>query len=321
MLRSIRRESWLAAAIVLVALASCGTGDQRLAPSPSGSISTSPVGGSWVARADMPVPRTHAARAVVEGVTYVIGGLVRGGGSTDSVLIFDPRSNRWTEASPLPVALDHSAAASIGRDIYVFGGGFERPTASVYRFTVGSIGWTKLADMPEPRAAGAAVELDGRIYVVGGFTTGSQLLPTAWMYEPATARWQSIPHLATPRQHVAAATFMHEACVAGGYVNAASPLTTFEYYSPASNNWRALQPMLSRASDFDAVAIADSFITIGDDVQVFRNGGWRLGPTLPVKRFGLVAAAVDGTVYALGGAPRAPAADGLVDAWTPPSAP
>jgi len=269
----------------------------------------------------MPLPRTHAARTAVDGIVYVIGGLVRGGGSTVSVLAFDPRSNRWSQATSLPVAADHSAAASIGREIYVFGGGFERPTASAYRFTVGSNAWMRLADMPEPRAAGAAVELEGRIYVVGGFTTGGQLLATAWAYEPATGRWQSIAPVPTPRQHIAAAAFMHEACVAGGYVSAASALTTFECYSPASNSWRALQPMLSRASDFDAVAIADSFITVGDDVQVFRNGVWRLGPSLPVKRFGLVAAAVDGTVYALGGAPRAPAADGLVDAWTPPSAP
>jgi len=269
----------------------------------------------------MSLPRTHAARSVVDGVVYVIGGLVRGGGSTDSVLVFDPRSNRWTEAPRLPVAMDHSAAASIAGDIYVFGGGFERPTASVYRLTVGSGAWTRLADMPEPRAAGAAVEFDGRIFVVGGFTSGGQLLSTAWLYEPATGRWQGIMPIPTPRQHVAAAVLIREVCVAGGYASPASALTTFECYSPTSNTWRPLQPMLRRATDFDAVAIADSFITIGDDIQVFRNGAWRLGPTLPVKRFGLVAAAVDGTVYALGGGPRVPAADGLVDAWTPPAAP
>lgn len=269
----------------------------------------------------MPLPRTHAARTVVDGTVYVIGGLVRGAGSTDSVLAFDPRSNRWAQLSSLPVATDHSAAASIGRDIYIFGGGFERPTAAVYRFTVGSVAWTRLGDMPEPRAAGAAVETDGRIYVVGGFTTGGQILGSVWSYEPATGRWQSIAPIPTPRQHAAAAAIMHEVCVAGGYVNAASALATFECYSPASNSWRVLQPMLNRASDFDAVAIADSFITVGDDIQVFRSGTWRFGPSLPVRRFGLVAAAIDGTVYALGGAPRVPAADGLVDAWTPPSAP
>jgi len=269
----------------------------------------------------MPLPQTHAARTVVDGIVYVMGGLVRGGGSTDSVLAFDPRSSHWTQAISLPVATDHSAAASIGRDIYVFGGGFERPTASVYRFTVGTAVWTRLADMPEPRAAGAAVELDGRIYVAGGFTTGRELLTTVWGYEPATGRWQGLAPLPTARQHVAAAAIAHEICVAGGYVDAAAPLATFECYSLASNSWRPLQPMLSRASDFDAVATADSFIAVGDDVQVYRNGSWRLGPTLPVKRFGLVAAAVDGTVYALGGAPRVPAADGLVDAWSPPAAP
>ena len=269
----------------------------------------------------MPLPRTHAARAVVDGIVYVIGGLVRGGGSTDSVLAFDPRSSRWSQAPSLPVATDHSAAASIGRDIYLFGGGFDRPTGSVYRLTVGSAAWTRLPDMPEPRAAGAAVELERRIYIAGGFTSGRQLVATAWGYEPSTGRWQSIAPIPTPRQHIAADAIAHEVCVAGGYADAAAPLATFECYSPPSNSWRALQPMPRRATDFGAVAIAESFITVGDDVQVFRNGVWRLGPSLPVKRFGLVAASVDGTVYAIGGAPRVSAADGLVDAWTPPTTP
>jgi N-acetylneuraminic acid mutarotase len=269
----------------------------------------------------MPLPRTHAARAVIDGIAYVIGGLTRGGGSTDSVVAFDPRTNRWTRVPSLPVATDHSAAAAIGRDIYVFGGGFEQPTASVYRFTVGSLGWTRLGDMPEPRAAGAAVETDGRIFVAGGFTSGGQILASAWSYEPSSGRWQSIAPIPTPRQHVAAAAITREVCVAGGYARADDTLRTFECYSPAMNSWRALQPMPNRASDFDAVAIADSFITVGDDIQVFRNGAWSFGPSLPVKRFGLVAAAVDGTIYALGGAPRAAAADGLVDAWTPLRAP
>jgi N-acetylneuraminic acid mutarotase len=269
----------------------------------------------------MPLPATHAARTVVDGVVYVIGGLVRGGGSTNSVLAFDPRANRWTRVAPLPVATDHAAAASIDRDIYLFGGGFERPTAAVYRFNLDTVAWTRLADMPEPRAAGAAVELDGRVYVVGGFTTDRQVLSTAWGYEPTTGRWQSIAPIPTPRQHAAAAAFRREVCVAGGYVNAPSAFATFECYSPAANSWRALQPMLSPASDFDAVAVADAFVTVGDEIQVFRNGTWRLGPSLPVKRFGLVAAAVDGTVYAVGGAPRVPAADGLVNAWAPPIAP
>jgi N-acetylneuraminic acid mutarotase len=252
---------------------------------------------------------------------YVIGGLVRGGDSTDSVIAFDARSNHWMHVGSLPVAIDHSAAASTGRDIYVFGGDFQHPIASVYRLSIGSLAWTKLPDMPEPRAAGVAVEANGRIYVLGGFTTGGQVLSTAWDYEPTTGRWQTIAPTLTPRQHSAAAAISGEICVAGGYARAGERLSTFECYSPVSDSWRALQPMPIRASDFDAVAVADSFITVGDDIQVFRNGVWRLGPSLPVRRFGLVAAAVDGTVYALGGAPRVSAADGLVDAWTPPSAP
>jgi hypothetical protein len=48
-------------------------------------------------------------------------------------------------------------------------------------------------------------------------------------------------------------------------------------------------------------------------VQVFDGTRWWLGPPLLVPRFGVAVASVDGALLVIGGGPRKPAPDGIVE--------
>ena len=61
--------------------------------------------------------------------------------------------------------------------------------------------WTKGTRMPSSRTEVAAVVSGGKIYVIGGFKKGSDLVEE---YDPSTDRWRRRASLPFPLQHVGA---------------------------------------------------------------------------------------------------------------------
>jgi N-acetylneuraminic acid mutarotase len=58
--------------------------------------------------------------------------------------------------------------------------------------------------MPTPRGEVAAAELDGKVYVVGGFDGTGATSDAVEVYDPATDTWTQAPPLPEPRHHAAA---------------------------------------------------------------------------------------------------------------------
>ena len=52
--------------------------------------------------------------------------------------------------------------------------------------------------MPGPRAAGAAVDFGGRIFVVGG-AEGNRLVAPTYEYNVSTRQWRTLAAIPTPR--------------------------------------------------------------------------------------------------------------------------
>jgi len=119
--------------------------------------------------------------------------------------------------------------------------------------------------------------------------------------------------LPTPREHLAVTAFRGSVCAMGGHVGDGKAIAVTECYDPATNRWASLAPMPKAASDFDAAVVADAIWTVGDDVQVFDGSRWWRGPSLKTPRFGLAVASIGSSLYAIGGSPRTPAPDGLVE--------
>ena len=153
--------------------------------------------------------------------------------------------------------------------------------------------WEVRAPMLEARQEVAVAELDGRMYVVGGFRAsppGTQLpvepVATVEVYDPATDTWEFVAPLPTPLHHTAAVGVDGRLYVMGGWPDFfATVIDTVFVYDPSEDEWDTRAPM-------------------------------------PTARAGLAVAELDGILYAAGGMPPEresdfAAYDPVADEWTP----
>ena len=73
----------------------------------------------WSVKADLPVLRDSAACAVVDGELWLMGGLNRALGETDSVFVYDIESDSWAAGPALPQKL-RGCAAVHEEKVYLF---------------------------------------------------------------------------------------------------------------------------------------------------------------------------------------------------------
>src|SRR6202158_245299 len=118
-----------------------------------------------------------------------------------------PSGSGWTINSPIPepmgVAQGATVASTDGSWIYHIGGitGAMTPTKKVRVYWIADDTWSDAADIPVTtgiRTFGAAVELNGFIYVFGGVNeTG--VLDTTWIYDEAKDAWSQGANMPGPR--------------------------------------------------------------------------------------------------------------------------
>src|SRR5439155_14766199 len=96
--------------------------------------------------------------------------------------------------------------------------------------------WTTGATMPSSRTEVAVAEVNGKIYVVGGFGGERELE----IYDPPADRWSrgaAIPHAL---HHAAAVGLAGKLYVVGGFVEGWTPTDGVHEYDPANDRWRRL---------------------------------------------------------------------------------
>src|SRR5262249_4794347 len=141
-----------------------------------GSVATWQAGApSWSTLADsMTTPRDEHASATIGGKIYLLGGESGpAAGEIDAFEYYQPGTAGWHTLQAMPTARKMFAAAVIGSRLYGFGG--SRWNSAGIRFTnvvevydTATPGWSQVASMPTGRFEHAAVELGGKIYVIGG---------------------------------------------------------------------------------------------------------------------------------------------------------
>lgn len=173
-------------------------------------------------------------------------------------------AQKLSRAAPFPEASEELYGIGAGGKFYVFGGlaaGW-KPKGLVYEYDQAKDTWTKKKNMPIPSHHIALAELNGKIYVIGGFKYPDSG-PTAWQpmdnvfeYDPAADTWKALAPLPGKRGAPAATVHEGKIYVIGGaglhpgstetVVHPARPhraLSTNEVYDPASNTWQSRQPM------------------------------------------------------------------------------
>lgn len=163
----------------------------------------------------------------------------------------------WSSAPPMLHARAAHAVVATADAIYALAGTGAvsgAPVLSVERFD--GTTWSEEALLPgNGLNAPAAVALDGKIYLIGGFGTTTNV-PTGQVrtYDTSTRRWSTAASLPSARGGHGAAVLDGLIHVAGGG-NSQRTLADHSVFDPAANRWMARAP-LPRAEGSPALAVA-----------------------------------------------------------------
>jgi hypothetical protein len=259
----------------------------------------------WETRAGIAMPRDDFGIVTIDGRIWVLGGMTgERGNRLDTIEIYDPALDLWTDGPKMTSGRSSFRAVAIGRTIYVFGGAsvetFGIATAEALDTTTGE--WRTLPPLPTPRFGHAVVELNGLIYVIGGYS-GGKGIGTVNTFDPATNAWRTVDSLPNPRYNLSAVALDGKIYALGGWLNDA-PSTVMEVYDPATNAWTVGPAMPEAMSNFGATVLEGRIYAMHHtDGQAFypRTGRWLSATEMPTTRHGQGMATVGEAFYAIGG--------------------
>ena len=249
--------------------------------------------GQWEPSVPFPMPMEEPVGVNVDNKLYVIQGLTDGGFQPMGVVyVFDPAAKVWTKKAEMPEPhVHHGMTAVANGKIYVFGGFMRpgkdlawQPVDNAWEYSPDTDTWKAIAPLPTKRGAGAAVVVNGKIYVIGGAT----ILPGA--PDPAI-RFDGKPH---------------DMCVGNN-----------EEYDPSSNTWRSRATMPTSRNHFLGAAVngkiyaiggrlGSTFITRSSNTDVNEEYDvaqdlWTTKAQMPTARSGVAGGVYKGKIYVGGG--------------------
>lgn len=173
-------------------------------------------------------------------------------------------------------------------------------------------GWGTRAPLLAPNSEFAVAELDGLIYVLGGYPADRGTVRTVQVYDTATDTWTLGPDLPMPNNHGMAASVGGKVYLIGGQTSAAggdSYVDTVYELDPATGLWTERAPMPTRRSAGVAL-VHDGRIYVaggrpprGHDFAVYdpASDSWATLPDLPSQRNHIGGAVIDRRIHVIGG--------------------
>jgi len=194
---------------------------------------------TWQQLAGLPADRQRAGAgaAAYNGKLYLVAGIKHGHSSGTNNLFdeYDPQTNTWTALPDAPHIRDHSSAVVIGDKLYAVGGrntSYHEPNnfmaffsktmldVDCYDFKTGT--WSTLsARLPLGTGGGTAVNLDGKLFYIGG-ERATDSIPNHsqrdvyYLDVSNPVQWVKAGNLNKARNGVGGAVLDHEIYVAGG---------------------------------------------------------------------------------------------------------
>ncbi len=299
----------------------------------------------WKMAAPLPKAIGEIEAATVSGKIYVLSGLDNRPGvvsPTGYNWCYDPATNAWTERKPMPVPAHHIMVAAWNDKIYVFGG-FVRPPSFVawqpidraWEYDPASDSWKELAPMPTPRGAGQAVEVNSKIYVIGGAQSNKPgdagradcpgsidelVVGTVEEYDPATNQWRGRSAMPTARNHFFAGAADGKIYAVDGrigtvFVTKSDTIDLVEVYDPTTDHWAFASRAPTTRGDVTGDEHDGQLYVAGGEFQDFqrkmtfwavevfnpKTGGWSALPHMLVARHGFAAAFVGAKLHVMGG--------------------
>lgn len=273
------------------------------------------AGQQWNYKTPMPTARKGMAVAVLQGKIWVIGGSKMGHHVLDVVEVYDPATDSWdTQIPNINQAREDATAKVWNGKIYLFGGEKDNQLiGEVEAYDPATGNWQVISTLPTPRRGMASVVHDSTIWLIGGGNSQNTIYDLIEIYHPQNNSWSTLAaHLNTARANPMAGEIDETVFVFGGHFF--GPVASFEKYDPNTQSWQNAGNMPYHCMSAGYTVAGDSAWIIGglgqmgtvlDKVQIFYqedgNPAWVEGVPLNTPRRELVAAAVNNTIYAIGG--------------------
>jgi N-acetylneuraminic acid mutarotase len=171
--------------------------------------------------------------------------------------------------------------------------------------------WGLRSGLIEPNSELALAELNGKLYLLGGYPPSRQTVRTVQIYDIASDRWQLGPPLPQPNNHGMAAAVNGKVYLVGGQLTADQEgyVNTVYELDPAVGAWVEKAPMPTARSGGVAVVhngkiyVAGGRVPRGSDFAVYdpATDSWEVLPDLPTQRNHITGAAINGTIHIVGG--------------------
>ena len=282
---------------------------------------------SWATMEPMPTARGGVGVAVVDDKIYAIGGIQR-----DINEEYDSATNTWITKKSMPTARGDFAIAVFQDKIYTIGGLTRSGQWTAELTDVNELydpatdSWTTKTSMPIPKAGLSADVVDGKIYLIGGFTqpANSTIKTTSnetLVYDPITDSWTTKTPIPTATVDYATAVVDDKIYVISGTSRAYSDnlIDLTQIYDPKTDTWSQGAPIpyaIQQAAAGATTGIAapktiyvmggfTSFYWSTNKTQVYHpeKDTWSSGADMPTPLFNLGVASVNDQLYAIGGSP------------------
>jgi N-acetylneuraminic acid mutarotase len=216
------------------------------------------------------------------------------------------------------MARSDTAAITVNNRIYVLGGDYSRQKYDVAvneEYDPATDRWRSRAPMPSGLNHVAATALNGKIYVVGGFTGNGHkgVSASVFAYDVAADAWQTLTPLASARGSVSATVLGGKIHAIGGRKNETDVVPIHEVYDPATGHWSAAAPLPKGRDHMAAVTVDGKIHVVGGrfgenedmtglhDIYDPATDAWTSAPSVPTPRGGGAGTLYQGMIVFLGG--------------------
>jgi len=295
---------------------------------------------TWVTKGSMTAARAYLGVAVVDGTIYAIGGdegsetgnCMTGTSRTNNVVnvteAYDPVLDSWVSKAAMPTSRALFGTAVYQGKIYCIGGYnganvFYGPESYDWKTEYYDVGasevydpvmdtWETKTSMLTPRFSAATNIVNGKIYVIGGYTTTDRAMVfnVNEVYDPETDSWATKTPAPLNVSCPASAVVDNKIYVLGRE----GPDANWQYeyvimiYDPESDSWSIgdAAPVSHAATAGATTGVkAPKRIYFFDenrtDIYDPSTGTWTTGVTAPTDRLIAKVAVVDDLFYLIGG--------------------
>jgi N-acetylneuraminic acid mutarotase len=282
---------------------------------------------SWVSKTSMNKARAYLGVAVVDRKIYAIGGdqgslignamtaVGMTSKTTNATEEYVPSLNKWKLKTPMPTARARLGTAVYQNKIYCIGGYsanliggtnyFDLEANEVYDPINDT--WESKAPLPTPRHSPATNMVNGKIYVIGGYSiTTHSILNVAEVYDPTSNTWATISP--PPLEVGSGSSAVVDSKIYTLGHNSSAWESFIQVYDPLTENW-------SIKGSTPVSAFASAAVTTGSsapkriyffdenrtDVYNPADDSWVEGTPAPTPRPLAAAAVIDDLIYLVGG--------------------